>query len=241
MPKPFRKLPDLGLGEGADPELVEEGEDDAEPLTDDQLGLTAKPVNEVVRLDAHPPAVLPTKGRAGVRAYAQRFTVQAINALVKKLRDRDSRVVVAAATALLSRGWGAPSIEGKELDEGADTNEAAVLARLEAINRAQMDPEYRKLVLAIVQGSGIMPDPNAPLSPEVAAPTEEETIAQLIEEPAPDEPIEVEVTRDGCFCGCDYDEHPAGGQCNTCVRCHLYSPRSEALEHRRAIEDKRHE
>ena len=42
----------------------------------------------------------------GVRELARKHTEEAINTLVKMLRSRNDRVRVAAAEALLDRGWG---------------------------------------------------------------------------------------------------------------------------------------
>ena len=48
----------------------------------------------------------PPKGRAEVNALARQHTAAAIEALVKSLGDRRTRVQ--AARALLDRGWGKP-------------------------------------------------------------------------------------------------------------------------------------
>lgn len=131
-------------------------------------------------------------------------------------------------------------MEGKGPGDGAEnaTTPAELQARLDAIARLQQDPAYVEALVMLLRGSKIVKDPNEPA--EVVAETEQELIEQLVEEPEPEAPIEVEAIRERCYCGCDYDEHPSGGQCNTCVRCHLYSPITAALEHRRAITDGTH-
>lgn len=228
-----RKLPDLGLVPTIDSDPQPEWDAvEQEPQTDEELGLTTK---QVVRLEAFEGgAPEPRRSKATLRELAARYRIQAINALARKLHDRDSRVVVTAANSLLARSDGQPAIEGKGSQDAESAAEAVadITTRLAAIEARQNDPTYLSTTLAIMQGANIVKDPNATVEPELT--TEEEVAPpQLVLEPPPAPAIEVEVIHEECFCEHPYDVHPRGAGCSQCSVCTLYSARSDAIEFRR--------
>jgi HEAT repeat protein len=75
------------------------------------------------------------KAEGHVRELARAQTERAIKALVEALDDSNGRVRVAAATALLDRGWGRPTQAG---DDDTSTTIDPVASLLAARRRANL-------------------------------------------------------------------------------------------------------
>ena len=79
----------------------------------------------------------------GIAAKAREHTDRAIEVLVEGMADNDSRVRLAAAQALIDRGWGKPltvtADASKVLDDYSDDDIADLLATVREARRARAE------------------------------------------------------------------------------------------------------
>ena len=87
-----------------------------------------------------------TRDPSSVKALARQHTEDAIKALVECLRDENGRTRVAAAEALLDRGWGKVAAEPTEMSEHA-------FAMVE-LQRQKLENEIALQRQSIMEGGG---------------------------------------------------------------------------------------
>lgn len=112
-------------------------------------------IGEEEEPDAHLPGFVATSTVRAVRDLARKYTVKAIHEIARLMQKaKNERVRLAAAEAILNRGWGHPGMEVKFTD---DTNPEATEKRKKALEELAHDPNYAGKLVVLMQAVGVLP------------------------------------------------------------------------------------